>query len=155
MNVAELMQQDVRTCAASDSLAVPAQIMWERDCGSVPVVGDGGELRGMITDRDICMAAYLRGKPLHECTVAEVMSRPAIASRPNDTLQKAEDTMRDNRIRRLPVVDENGHLTGILSLNDLALAARPGGPRPKDLGSETIASTLAAICQHRRSAQAA
>jgi CBS domain-containing protein len=111
MIISELMQHDVRTCTAGVSLAVPARIMWEHDCGSVPVMGEDGQLTGMITDRDICMAAYLRGQPLHECTVADVMSRPAIATHANDTLAKAEDTMRDNRIRRLPVVDESGRLT--------------------------------------------
>jgi CBS domain-containing protein len=142
------MKGNVRTCTPADSLQVPAQIMWEQDCGSVPVIADDGKLVGMITDRDICMAAYLRHQPLHECAVADVMSRPAVASRPSDPVEKAETTMREKRIRRLPVIEADGHLVGILSLNDIILASRHG-QRSRDLAPEAVVSTMAAICQHR------
>lgn len=150
MIVAELMQRNVRSCAPSDTLKVAAQIMWEQDCGSVPIVDPAGQLVGMITDRDICMAAYLRSQRLDECLVGDIMSRPVVAARPSDPIEKAETAMRDSRVRRLPVIDESGHLTGILSLNDLALASRPDPQSQKALAPEVVTSTLAAICQHRQ-----
>jgi Mg/Co/Ni transporter MgtE len=63
-NVRDLMTTAVRSCTTGDNLQRAAQIMWESDCGVVPVVDRDGRLVGMITDRDICMAAYTQGKPL-------------------------------------------------------------------------------------------
>jgi CBS domain-containing protein len=148
MIVAEVMNESVSSCSASDTLQEAAQIMWEQDCGSVPVVGDDGQLVGMITDRDICMTAYLRDQRLEECTVGEIMAQPAIACRPGDPIEKAENAMRTHRVRRLPIIDEAGHLNGILSLSDLVLAVpQTEGGRP-NRQSEEILSTFAAICQH-------
>jgi CBS-domain-containing membrane protein len=149
MIVAEVMTQAVRTCAATDSLSAAAQIMWELDCGAVPVVRDDGHVMGMITDRDICMAAHLRGQRLGECLVRDAMGAPAISVRPSDAIEKAESVMREHRIRRVPVIDESDRVTGIVSLNDLVLAVQrtdnQRGRRP-----EALVSTLTAICQHRQ-----
>jgi CBS domain-containing protein len=149
MIVAEVMEPQASACSPNDSLRVAAQIMWERDCGSVPVTEDGGRVVGMITDRDICMAAYLRDTRLGECAVGEVMARPAAACRPSDPIGKAESTMREHRIRRLPVIDESNHLVGVLSLNDLVLATpRPVTGRQAHQQDDVLA-TLATICEHR------
>ena len=148
MIVAEVMTQTVRTCAPSDTLSAAAQIMWEHDCGSVPVVRDDGHIIGMITDRDICMAAYLRGQRLDECVVRDVMAAPAISCRPGDPIDKAEAAMREHRVRRMPVIDESDRITGILSLNDLVLAMPPAA-HARDRQPEMLVSTLAAISQHR------
>jgi CBS domain-containing protein len=149
MTIAELMTKDVQVCTPQDTLQRAAQIMWDHDCGSVPVVDDGDRVIGLITDRDVCMAALFRGQPLHQCSVGEVMSRPAITCTAQDSTEAAQDTMRAHQIRRLPVVEGNGRITGILSLNDLAVAA----PRPRDqkrgMRPEAVAMTLAAVSQHR------
>lgn len=149
MIVAELMTEAVRTCAPTDSLSVAAQIMWELDCGSVPVVRHDGRVMGMITDRDICMAAHLRGQRLDECIVRGAMAAPAISVRPSDSVDKAETVMREHRVRRLPVIDENDRVVGIVSLNDLVLAV-PRTDSQRGRRPETLLSTLAAICQHRQ-----
>jgi CBS domain-containing protein len=149
MIVAELMTEAVRTCAPNDTLRTAAQIMWEQDCGSVPVVGDEGQIVGMITDRDICMAAYLRGQRLHECTVGDIMATPAVACRPGDSIEKAETTMREHQVRRVPIIDEGGRVTGILSMNDLVLAAPLAGSQRQGMRPEAVLSTFAQICQHR------
>jgi CBS domain-containing protein len=151
ITVAEVMHRGARTCAPTDSLKEAAKIMWEEDCGAVPVVGTDGRLAGMVTDRDICMAAYLRDQPLAECTVADVMATAPIVTRPGEPVDKAEAAMSDHRIRRLPVVSADGQITGILSLNDLALAARRSADRQKEKGltSAAIVATLAAISEHR------
>jgi CBS domain-containing protein len=153
MNVAAVMTHDVHTCGLGDSLGTAAKVMWDHDCGCVPVV-DGGRVVGMLTDRDICMAAYFRGAPLNALRVGDSMSKPAHACSPNDTLDSAEKLMRANKVHRLPVIDAQGHICGILSLNDIVCgyAAKRKGA---GVGATEIAATLAAICERRSLAASA
>jgi CBS domain-containing protein len=122
--VRDAMTRDVVTCYESDSLNRAAQLMWDADCGALPVVSAEGKLIGMLTDRDICMAAYTRGKPLAELPVSGTMSTGLATCRPSDTLQSVMDLMSARQVRRMPVVDDDGRLVGILSLADLALLAQ-------------------------------
>jgi CBS domain-containing protein len=124
MKVTEMMTRDVRTCFATDSLNRAAQIMWDGDCGCVPVVDEQRKLVGIITDRDVCMAAYTQGRPLAEMNVASAASRDVVVAREDDTLLHAEILMHDAQVRRLPVLDAEGHVVGILSISDLARRAR-------------------------------
>lgn len=107
------------TCSPSDSLNAAAQIMWEEDCGVVPVVDSAGTLVGIITDRDICMACYTQGKPPAEITVASAMSQAAYGVRLEATLAQVIDVMKTRRVRRVPILSPDGHLLGIVSLADL------------------------------------
>jgi CBS domain-containing protein len=152
MNVEKLMSRNVKTCAPNDSLEVAARIMWENDCGIVPVVEAEGRVVGMITDRDICMAGFTQGRPYAQIAVSSAASKVVHAVRPIDSLQKAEETMRANRVRRLAVTDDQGKLVGLLSLNDLALHA---GQRADDLSTDEVARTLSAVCQHGTGAASA
>jgi CBS domain-containing protein len=120
MKVGDLMTREVRTCVDTDSINDAARIMWERDCGCVPVVEGAGTVVGMITDRDICMAAYTRGERLAQMNVGSVASRHVVTVREDEGLQRAEELMRDAQVRRLPVVESGGRLIGILSISDLA-----------------------------------
>jgi CBS domain-containing protein len=150
MKVGELMTRDVRTCLAEDNLNRAAQLMWEGDCGIIPVLGADGGLVGVITDRDICMAAYTKGRPLASLRVQDAMAREVSFCSPDSTLETAMSLMREMRIHRLPVVDAQGQLAGILSLNDLALEARKeakGGGR--QIKSVDVAETLGVLCDHR------
>src|SRR5215470_2569301 len=104
MEVEDLMTSPVYRCSPRDSLHAAAQIMWDADCGCVVVVDDE-RLVGMITDRDICMAAHFTGAPLDSTTVDEVMSRTIYACKPNDTITTASQLMREAQLRRLPVAD--------------------------------------------------
>jgi CBS domain-containing protein len=100
----------------------------------------------MLTDRDGFMSAYTQGRPLHEVRVLTAMARNVHTCRPEDSLESAERTMREAQIRRMPVVDRDAGLIGILSLNDIARHLRHSGGRPLDgLSGEAVASTLAAI----------
>lgn len=146
MNVGQLMPRDPGTCGADDSLSRAAQIMWENDCGCVPVVDAERRPIAMITDRDICMAAYTQGRPLWSTAVSSADSRGVVVARETDTLEAAESLMQTHRIRRLPVVDAAGRLVGILSMNDLARRAS-FGHRQSDLTADRITRTLAAICE--------
>lgn len=150
MNVDELMAKEVKTCGPRATLNVAAQIMWETDCGCVPVVGDGAQVVGMVTDRDICMAAYTRGAPLWDITVESAMSKQVHACHPGDTLTKAEEIMRRYQVRRLPVVDQGGHLVGLLSLADIAREAeRERRQKKKNVTAAEVLDDLATICEPR------
>jgi CBS domain-containing protein len=148
MNVLELMTTAVKFCGPSDNLQNAAQIMWDNDCGVVPVVDADGSVVGMITDRDICMAAYTRGQPLWQIPVLVAMAKQVHSVRENDQLDAVELLMRRMRIRRVPVLDGDGRLKGILSMNDLARRALPSKGRKADgLSTDSIVQTLGAICE--------
>lgn len=147
MKVEEMMSTRVETCRMGDTLARAAQLMWDTDCGVVPVIDDESHVVGMVTDRDVCMAAYTQGKPLWQIPVSSACSRKVYACRLNDSLQTAENLMRVAQVRRLPVVDEDGQLWGVVSLGDLAQHVHRGGGSPDGLSYASIALTLAAISQ--------
>src|ERR1700686_1134535 len=103
MKVKDVMTSNVRACFKSDNLATVAQVMWDNDCGCVPVLNEEGWLVGMLTDRDICMAAFLQGMPIGEIKVSAVMSRQLFDCTSDDDLSAAEQIMREKKVRRLPV----------------------------------------------------
>lgn len=151
MRVSQLMTREVATCRPEDDLAKVGRMMFDRDIGCVPVVDQEGRVVGMLTDRDICMAACTQGKSPHDLQAAHTMSHKVFTCSPEDSLIEAEEIMRSHQIRRLPVVDDQNRVTGILSLNDLALEAeREQGVQPRRVTTHEIAATLAAICQRRR-----
>lgn len=142
MHVEKIMTREVKTCGPDDTLWAAAQIMWENDCGCVPVVKDD-KVVGMITDRDICMAAWTQDARLSELRVSRVCSHEPLSCGPRDTVAKAEEIMRARQVRRLPVVDKN-RLVGILSLNDIARTAVQGRDRK---GAAAQAVTAAEVCE--------
>jgi len=153
MKINQVMTPQVHACQVGDTLNRAAQLMWENECGCVPVIeSDGtGAVAGMITDRDICMATYTQGKPLFEIPVATAMAHRVISCHPDDEVLRVEALMRMNRVRRIPVLDERGQLKGIVSLDDLACEAereKMVSIVPQITLSE-VAETLAAVCDHR------
>ena len=145
MNVGQVMTRTVYSCQSTDSLNRVAQIMWENDCGCVPVEDAAGRAIAMITDRDICMAAYTRGLPLTQISVGSAASRTLHCVLESDSLTRAELLMQRHRVRRLPVVDGDGRPVGILSMNDLARRVRDLGS-DVELGPAAITRTLAFVC---------
>jgi CBS domain-containing protein len=129
--------------------------MWDHDCGCLPVAGGDGITRvvGVITDRDICMCALFKNKPLQELRVSDAMAKQVQTCSPNDSLADAEKTMREARIRRLPVIGDEGALVGMISLADLAQeAARERAATSQEITETEVGDTLAAICEplHRQ-----
>jgi CBS domain-containing protein len=122
MWIRQVMTDDVATCGPEETLARAAALLWERDVGALPVVDHGGRVVGMITDRDICMAAYTTGRPLHEVGVAGAMAKVVHACHPDDRLADALRAMAARQVRRMPVVDHRGRLEGVVSINDLTRA---------------------------------
>jgi CBS domain-containing protein len=117
------MTATLHTCSLGDSLTRAAQIMWDCDCGAVPVVDADGKLCGMLTDRDLCMAAYTKGSPLFAIAVSDVMSKHPHVCTVGDTLAHAISLMASAQVRRLPVVDAGGRPVGIVSLADIVHSA--------------------------------
>jgi len=123
MKVRELMTREVATCLRDEDMNCAARIMWECDCGIVPVVDAERRVLGVITDRDVCMAAYTMGGALASLRIGDAMAKEVFSCSTEDTVEKALLTMRQTRVRRLPVVDGSGKLVGIVSINDVARAA--------------------------------
>jgi CBS domain-containing protein len=146
MKVNEIKNSEVRTCHPNTNLAAASQLMWGSDCGALPVLDDQGQVVGMITDRDICMAVGSRNRPASEITVFDVKPNPTelYTCASEDNIQDAMKTMRKQGVRRLPVV-KNGKLNGILCLHDIALNAK----KHNSLSSDDVAETLRAICEHQ------
>jgi CBS domain-containing protein len=143
--VGRIMTRGPATCAPSDSLARALTIMFECDIGFLPVVGDGGRLLGVITDRDAAIAACTRGKRMDELPVEAVMNRTFAACTERDEPSYALAVMRARRVRRLPVTGDHGRLVGVVTLVDIArAAAQPtgrGGAAKKP--GEALAAMLA------------
>jgi CBS domain-containing protein len=148
MKISQLMTKDVKTCRQTDMLDVAARLMWDHDIGAIPIVDDTGRLVGMVTDRDACMAAFMQSRPLHALPVSLAMTKHPISCRLDDNDRAIATLMAKHKIRRVPVVDDDQRPTGIVSLNDLALAMAKG----RDVPTVEVANTLASICEHRATA---
>jgi CBS domain-containing protein len=149
MDVSDVMTREVRTCTAEDGLQIAAQLMWALGCGCVPVVDEEDRVVGMLTDRDVCIAALAQHRPLDALRAASAMTTEVYWCKPDDTLAAAAELMRAHRVRRLPVVASNGRLVGILSLSDLAReAVRDYRDDTRvDVTPQGIGQTLAAVCE--------
>ncbi len=146
LTAAEVMTTDVFTCMPDDTLDRCAQIMWEQACGCVPVVDFEGAPISMVTDRDVCMAAYTQGKPLHEIRVDSMMSKRLFTARTTESLRSCEAIMRRHGIRRLPIIDHRNIVVGILSFSDIVLHGHLGPLESRDsLSAEAIAETVTCI----------
>jgi len=146
MQVKQLMSRPVVTCPMDATADQAARLMWEFDCGVIPVVGDDGRLAGVVTDRDICMAAYTQGRHLAAIPVASAMAKQVVAVHVDDAVEQVEALLADNQVHRVPVIDGTGRPVGVVSTNDLVrLAARA---RQAAVHRELV-KTLAAICEPR------
>jgi CBS domain-containing protein len=155
IDVQSLMTKDPKCCRPEESLRTAAYLMWECDIGSIPIVDQEHRVVGMITDRDICMAGYFQDRPLSDISVRQAMASKIVACRPEDDVKTAERLMRDNQIRRLPVINREGHLVGIISVNDLARrAASDRHLSSPQVGETGVVTTLAAIASPRPVAMA-
>jgi len=141
----ELMRS-AQACAPSDNLSHASRLMWELDVGFLPVCDRGGNLVGVITDRDVCMAAYTRGQALGDIQVWSTMSTQILTVTPNAPLEDILALMRRRQVRRIPVV-ENERLLGVITLADIALYLdTPDTPTSASLA---LSATLAAISAPR------
>lgn len=121
MFISEVMTRDVRIASPDDTLQSVARVMEAEDFGSLPVA-ENDRLVGMLTDRDITIRAVARGLGPQDTTVREVMSPTVRYVYDDESVQHVAQVMGDLGVRRLPVLDRDKRLVGIVSLGDLALS---------------------------------
>jgi len=143
MQIAEVMTPGPITCTSDTTVAEAAHLMWEGDCGVLPVVV-GRTLEAVVTDRDLFIALATRDVKASELTVGSVARPAPVTCAPRDDVHQAMGKMKAHRVRRLPVVDKDGTLVGIVSMNDLVLAIGP----ETALG-EKVVDTLQTISEHQ------
>jgi CBS domain-containing protein len=150
MKVSELMNRKVATIGAGESLAHAVELMLEHDCGCIPVIGKAKELVGILTDRDVCLAALRTDRPLSKLGVDAAMTADVFTCTPRDDVAVAEAAMGQHQVRRLPVVDDQRRVCGILSLDDLARRARADvGTLAPPLREDSVGRTLGEITRKR------
>jgi CBS domain-containing protein len=147
MRVMDMMTRGTISVRAEQTLAEAAGLMWQYDCGALPVLrGEDARLVGMITDRDICMATWSRGAAPASIIVSDAMSQNIVHCSDGDSIGRAEAIMQSNQVRRLPVLDAEERLVGILSLADIARATEGDKPELFATG-DGVGKTLAGICK--------
>ncbi|MFN8419772.1 MAG: CBS domain-containing protein [Anaerolineae bacterium] len=116
------MTKDPLCCLASETVNRAAQYMKESDAGSVPIVDSPQTKRllGIVTDRDLALKVVAESRDPRSVRIEEVMTRNPVTCQENDDLQAAIEAMARNQVRRIPVVDNSGHLVGIISQADIA-----------------------------------
>jgi CBS domain-containing protein len=133
------MTAPARVLTSKDTLNCVAQLMRDAALGCIPIVAENGHVVGILTDRDVALAAYEHGEALWRLPIADAMHRPVFTCHPDDDVQVAASLMHEHRVRRLPVVDAAHRVVGILSLDDLAHAAHaPAIERAPGLGDEQL-----------------
>jgi len=152
MQVQDIMVREAKSCHPETNLAAATEIMWANNCGALPILDGGSKVVGIITDHDICMAVGTRNRTPSEIAVFEVKPKPqeVYTCDPGDDIHAALQTMRTRKVRRLPVVSNEGALRGILCLDDVALNAR----KRNGISYEDVAETLKTICEHHLFRQA-
>jgi CBS domain-containing protein len=150
MKAAALFHRTVTSCTDRDTLEEAAALLWRNNIGCLPVLGDDGRLIGMITDRDIMIASFLQGSPLRSMTVSSVMVKEVMTCHAEDEIDAIVQKLLARRLRRIPVIDVDRRVVGILSLNDIARAAIAN-----QLSAGGLAAVLAALAVSRSLAASA
>ena len=118
----EVMTSDPVCCVQSDSVTRVAEIMKQQDVGSLPVVDSTGSPRliGIVTDRDLVVKILAENRTIQGTTVREAMTSNPTSCRDTDDVDRAVKMMAERQVRRMPIVDANGHLVGIIAQADVA-----------------------------------
>ncbi|HLK19550.1 MAG TPA: CBS domain-containing protein [Bryobacteraceae bacterium] len=146
MKVRDVMVKDVKVCSPLTNLAAVAEILWKEGCGTLPVV-ENCRVLGIVTDRDVCIALGTRNVKAADTLVKDVALPKLFYCAPNDDIHVALKTMSAQKVRRLPVLDSDGSLKGILCLDDIFLHAEE---KSLELTYFDVVETMKAICEHER-----
>ena len=119
MKVRDVMTKQVTTCRTYTNLAAASALMWDNDCGALPALTDSGELAGVLTDRDICIALGTRNARASDLTVRDVVEASPLSCQSNDDILTTLLIMQQAKLRFLPVVNDAGVLEGVLSIDDI------------------------------------
>lgn len=151
MLVKDLMTRPVVTCTPASSAGEAAEMMHEAGCGCLPVVDVHGQMVGMVTDRDVCMLVSRRRDPWR-VPVGDFMSPEVIACRPVDHVEVALVAMKQNGVRRVPVVDAHDRVKGLVSIDDII---RHTGTGKRTVPAEAVLDVLRHICEREAPAHTA
>lgn len=143
MKIKEIMTAQPVTCAPGTNLAAAAELMLDADCGILPVV-ENDKLVGVVTDRDMFIALATRDARASDLTVGQVAGTKVFTCEPDDDVHAALETMKQHRVRRLPVEGFGHTVVGIVSMNDILMAA---GPR-RAVRNDEVVDTFQSICAH-------
>ena len=154
MKIQDLMTQSVQTCERETNLAEVAKMMWDHDCGSIPVTTGDRKVIGIITDRDVCIAVATKHRKAEDIVAGEILqdkkTKAVYTCSPGDDAAEALETMVKYRVRRLPVVDRSGCLVGIVSIDDLIISAHEA--KGKSPSYVEVIRTYQSICGHPQAA---
>lgn len=141
MKIRDVMTTSPKYCLPSDSASKAARTMRDMDTGIVPIVENEQDrkLIGVVTDRDLCLAVIAEARDPQTVQVGDCMTSALVCCTPDDDVQKAIDFMRENQVRRIPIVDRHGTLQGIVSMADIV--------ERSDISSGRIHETLKKICE--------
>ena len=144
MNCREVMTDNPVCCLPTDTVSQAARTMRREDVGPVPVVSDDQHklLIGIVTDRDLALRVVAENRDIISTRIKDVMTTGAVSCQPDDDLQKALEAMEENQVRRIPVVDTNQKIVGIIAQADVA--TRLGEPESTAAVVEEISKSQAA-----------
>jgi CBS domain-containing protein len=143
MRVQDVMMGTPAYCSPETNLGAATELLWNRNCGILPVVDAQQKVVGVVTDRDLCVALGTRNRLPGEITVAEVARGQVYSCQAQDDVHAALETMARNKVRRLPVINRDGMLEGILSMDNVVLHAESN--RTAELLHGEIVNTLQRI----------
>jgi CBS domain-containing protein len=126
MKVRDVMTKQLTTCRTETNLAAASALMWDNNCGALPALTDSGELAGVLTDRDICIALGTRNARASDLTVRDVVGASPLSCQSSDDILTALLMMQQAKLRFLPVVNDAGVLEGVLSIDDIVPIVQSG-----------------------------
>jgi CBS domain-containing protein len=150
MKIEDVMTRRVVAARSDTDLSHVARLMWDNDCGCVPVVDAEDKVVGILTDRDLCMSANFAGRPLRELRAAGCMAGDLLTCRPEDAPLAVANKMGARKVRRVPVTDAGGRLVGLVSIGDLLGAAASAPAKDKKALQAALLGALTTICARPR-----
>jgi len=144
MKVREIMSSNVSCCGPRTSAAAIAEICWNKACGAVPVVDEKNRVLGMITDRDLFIALGTRNARAQDLVAEDVMSRDVASCSPDEDVKHALSVMYARKVRRLPVVDRDKIVKGIVSFTDIVHASLNGA----EIAPSAVMNFLTRLSEH-------
>ncbi len=148
MKVSDIMTSKPFFCRRETDLGTAAELLWNGNCGFLPVVEDGGRVVGAVTDRDLCIALGTKNRVAGEIRVGEIASKAPVTCAPGDDIRQALATMADRKIHRLVVVGAKGELVGVLSVDDM-IAKESGARLAGELSPVELLGSLRGIVSHQ------
>ena len=127
MKIRDMMSRDPACCVLTDSAQSVAKMLCDGNIGSMPVISDQQSRRlvGMITDRDLCCSVIAQGMDPRTTQIEKLMSTSPVSCRDGENIERCERLMQEHQVRRIPIVDAENRVIGIVSQADLALRDKP------------------------------